>query len=71
VAAVTVAARVAEEAKCELGGLVGYEIRFDKKTSPATKIKFASATVLQLFVCSIAMLAGAAFQTTQIISDHV
>ena len=43
VAAVTVAARVADEANCELGGLVGYEIRFDKKITPATKIKFVTA----------------------------
>lgn len=39
-AAVSVAARVAEETDTTLGTKVGYSIRFDDKTGPDTKIKF-------------------------------
>lgn len=39
VAAMSVAKRVSEEAKCELGEEVGYAIRFEDCTSPKTKIK--------------------------------
>lgn len=40
VAAVSVAKRVAEEVGCQLGQEVGYTIRFEDVTSPATKIKY-------------------------------
>jgi ATP-dependent RNA helicase DHX8/PRP22 len=40
VAAVSVAKRVAEEVGCQLGHEVGYTIRFEDVTSPATKIKY-------------------------------
>jgi ATP-dependent RNA helicase DHX8/PRP22 len=40
VAAVSVAKRVAEEVGCTLGQEVGYTIRFEDVTSPATKIKY-------------------------------
>ena len=39
VAAMSVAQRVSEEMGCELGGLVGYSIRFEDCTSKETKIK--------------------------------
>lgn len=42
VAAMSVAKRVSEEMECELGGLVGYSIRFEDVTSKATKIKCMS-----------------------------
>ena len=46
VAAVTVAKRVAFEMGVEVGGKVGYTIRFDDKTSPSTKIKFLTDGML-------------------------
>ncbi|KAH8681227.1 P-loop containing nucleoside triphosphate hydrolase protein [Xylariales sp. PMI_506] len=47
VAAMSVAKRVAEEVGCELGDEVGYLIRFEDKTSPATKIKYMTDGMLQ------------------------
>lgn len=38
--AVTVARRVAEERGVELGGEVGYAVRFENRTSSQTKIKY-------------------------------
>ena len=46
VAAATVAARVAEEYGCALGSDVGYAIRFEDRTSPATRIKYCTDGVL-------------------------
>jgi ATP-dependent RNA helicase DDX35 len=46
VAATTVAARVAEELRCELGQEVGYSIRFEDVTSASTKIKFLTDGLL-------------------------
>lgn len=46
VAAVTVAKRVAEECGVELGQKVGYSIRFDDKTSNATRIKYMTDGLL-------------------------
>jgi hypothetical protein len=40
VAATSVAARVAQEMSCRLGGQVGYAVRFDDCTCDETKIKF-------------------------------
>lgn len=40
------AARVASERKGALGGEVGYEVRFDRKVSSATKIRFVTEGVL-------------------------
>lgn len=45
-AAKATASRVAEEMGCELGGLVGYNVRFDNKTSEKTKIKFLTDGML-------------------------
>src|SRR5512146_2504317 len=46
VAARTVAARVAHELKTELGGLVGYKIRFNDRVSPDTSIKLMTDGIL-------------------------
>ncbi len=46
VAATSVAKRVAEEFGCELGQEVGYSIRFEDKTSPATVIKYMTDGML-------------------------
>lgn len=46
IAALSVAKRVAQEQQTELGGLVGYSIRFENKTSPDTKIKFLTDGML-------------------------
>ena len=46
IAAVSVARRVAEELKQPLGGLVGYQVRFDEKTSANTRIKFMTDGIL-------------------------
>ena len=47
VAAMSVAKRVAEEVGCKLGQEVGYTIRFEDCTSPATKIKYMTDGMLQ------------------------
>ncbi|KZV86988.1 P-loop containing nucleoside triphosphate hydrolase protein [Exidia glandulosa HHB12029] len=46
VAATSLAARVAAEQHVEVGGRVGYAVRFDEKTSPATRIKFVTDGML-------------------------
>ena len=46
VAAVSVAARVAEEMGRELGGVVGYAVRFDNRTSADTCIKYCTDGLL-------------------------
>ena len=46
VAARTVATRVASERKVKLGTEVGYQIRFDDKTSPGTRIAFVTEGIL-------------------------
>lgn len=46
VAAVTVATRVAEEMHTSLGGRAGFTIRFEDKTSPATKVKYLTDGML-------------------------
>ena len=40
------ATRVASERKVELGGEVGYEVRFDRRSSASTKIRFVTEGVL-------------------------
>ncbi|EON61038.1 ATP dependent RNA helicase [Coniosporium apollinis CBS 100218] len=46
VAATTVATRVADEMRCNLGQEVGYSIRFEDVTSAATRIKFLTDGLL-------------------------
>ncbi|KAJ3069100.1 putative ATP-dependent RNA helicase dhr2 [Podochytrium sp. JEL0797] len=46
VAATSIARRVAEESGVKLGSEVGYSVRFDDKTSPATKIKYMTDGML-------------------------
>jgi len=46
IAAVTMAERIAEELQEPIGGLVGYQHRFGKKLSNATRIKFMTDGVL-------------------------
>ncbi|XP_056313199.1 ATP-dependent RNA helicase DHX33 [Danio aesculapii] len=46
VAAISLAGRVAEEKKVQLGKLVGYTVRFEDVTSPETKLKFMTDGML-------------------------
>jgi len=46
IAAVSVAKRVAEELQVPLGDFVGYQVRFEDKTSRATRIKFMTDGIL-------------------------
>lgn len=46
IAAASVSRRVAEELKCELGGLVGYQVRFEEKAGEDTRIKFMTDGIL-------------------------
>ncbi len=46
IAATSVAARVAEEMKCELGKEVGYQIRFENRTNASTRLKFMTDGIL-------------------------
>src|SRR5687767_11137567 len=46
IAATSVAARVASELECPLGGAVGYQIRFEDKSSAATRVKFMTDGIL-------------------------
>lgn len=45
-AAASVSRRVAEELGCELGGLVGYQVRFEEKAGPDTRLKFMTDGIL-------------------------
>ena len=63
VAAMSVAARVAQEVGCKLGNEVGYSIRFEDCTSDKTVLKCALA-LRALTVCAI--FAGRAAQATQL-----
>ena len=45
-AAITVAKRVADERGVNIGGEVGYSVRFDEKTSEDTRIKFLTDGML-------------------------
>ncbi|MDB4994692.1 MAG: ATP-dependent helicase HrpA, partial [Myxococcaceae bacterium] len=45
-AATSVAARVASELDCTLGADVGYQVRFDDRTSPATYVKFMTDGIM-------------------------
>ena len=48
VAATSLARRVAEEVGCQLGGTVGYTVRFDDRSSQATRLKYVTdGTLLQ------------------------
>ncbi|KDE06313.1 hypothetical protein MVLG_03352 [Microbotryum lychnidis-dioicae p1A1 Lamole] len=40
VAATSLASRVSAEIGCKLGGLVGYTVRFDDRSTPATRLKY-------------------------------
>ena len=53
VAAVTVAARVAEEMGVNLGQEVGYAIRFEDKTCPTTEIKYLTDGMLLRWVSNV------------------
>ncbi|XP_067945706.1 ATP-dependent RNA helicase DHX33-like [Watersipora subatra] len=46
VAAITIATRVAQEMRTELGSLTGYCVRFDDCTNPQTKIKYMTDGML-------------------------
>eukprot|EP01031_Cornospumella_fuschlensis_P009862 gene9862-12100_t len=46
IAAISVAERVCDERRCRMGEEVGYTIRFDDKTSSATRIKFMTDGIL-------------------------
>jgi ATP-dependent helicase HrpA len=46
IAAASVSRRVAEELKVPLGGLVGYQVRFEERLSTATRIKFMTDGIL-------------------------
>jgi ATP-dependent helicase HrpA len=46
IAATSVASRVASELDCPLGAEVGYQIRFDDRTSAATRLKFMTDGIL-------------------------
>ena len=47
VAAMSVAARVADEVGCRVGEEVGYTIRFEDKTSSSTRIKYMTDGIMQ------------------------
>jgi ATP-dependent helicase HrpA len=46
IAATSVAARVATELETAIGGEVGYQIRFEDRTGPATRVKFMTDGIL-------------------------
>lgn len=64
IAAISVAARVASEMKCDVGGLVGVHVRFHNRTSRDTKVKFMtdgmlvreSVGTMGLSACSVVVL---------------
>ncbi|NJM40117.1 MAG: DEAD/DEAH box helicase, partial [Anaerolineae bacterium] len=58
VAARSVAKRVAEEAAVELGGLVGYQVRFDERLTDKTEIAFVTEGILLRWLQSNPTLDG-------------
>mmetsp|Transcript_69078 Transcript_69078/g.202239 ORF Transcript_69078/g.202239 Transcript_69078/m.202239 type:complete len:711 (-) Transcript_69078:184-2316(-) len=46
IAAISVAARVASEMHCSVGGLVGYHVRFSNQTSKETRVKYMTDGML-------------------------
>lgn len=66
VAAMTVAKRVSEEVGCKLGETVGYTVRFDDKSCPATKVKFLTDGML----VRVAMLSPTLEPFSMIILDE-
>lgn len=48
IAASTLAARVAQEVGCRLGGKVGYTVRFDDQSSPQTQVKVRTLTLIYI-----------------------
>lgn len=58
IAATSVAARVARELECELGNEVGYQIRFEDRTSANTWVKFMTDGVLLAEIQSDRLLRG-------------
>jgi len=51
-AAISVARKVSSDIGCELGSTVGYAVRFDNKSSEATRLKFVTDGILIREVCS-------------------
>jgi hypothetical protein len=62
-AAVTVARRVAEERGVQVGGEVGYAVRFEDRSSGATRIKYLTGSWAKAAVCR--RTAGVARWTVQ------
>ena len=56
VAATSLASRVAAEKNTQLGKLVGYSVRFDEASSPATRIKYLTDGMLVRELLSDALL---------------
>jgi len=50
ISAITLATRVAQEQKTNLGQLVGYSVRFDNCSQPSTKIKVSYSYFMILFI---------------------
>ncbi|MGB0793255.1 MAG: ATP-dependent helicase HrpB [Opitutales bacterium] len=57
-AARLLAKRVAQERGCQLGGAVGYQIRFEKVVGPDTRIRFVTEAILLRQLLSDPMLSG-------------
>lgn len=58
IAATSVAARVAKELDCQLGEEVGYQIRFEDRTSDATWVKFMTDGILLAEIQGDRLLGG-------------
>ena len=58
IAARMLAARIAQERGCRLGGEVGYQVRFDRAESAETRIKFITEALLLRQVASDPFLRG-------------
>ncbi len=58
VAARTVASRIAHELKCELGGAVGFKVRFNDKVSADTSVKLMTDGILLAEIHSDPLLRG-------------
>ncbi|MFM9016592.1 MAG: helicase-related protein, partial [Verrucomicrobiota bacterium] len=58
IAARMLAARIAQERGCRLGGEVGYQVRFDRAESAETRIKFITEALLLRQVASAPSLPG-------------
>ena len=69
----TTARRIAQEMGVELGGTVGYHVRYDKCTSSSTAIKVAPVVVMlnSVIVLAIIVMFHACLNHPKVVTDGI